>query len=143
MQIEIKHITATSPEYEQVWQLREDVLRKPLGLSLKDEDLSDDADDDILIAVQEHKVIGCVMLKDAGNNAKLRQMAIADEWQGKGIGRMLVQTAEQTAKGNGYAKIVLHARQVAIDFYRKLGYTIVSELFTEVGIPHRIMEKAL
>ena len=141
--IAIKEITINSPEYQQVWQLREDVLRKPIGLSLKDEDLSSDAEDRILIAMYDDHVIGCVMLKDAGSNLKLRQMAVANAWQGKSTGRQLVQAAEKVAKENGYKKIVLHARQVAVGFYQKLGYEITSDLFTEVGIPHYVMEKAM
>ena len=141
--IAIKEITINSPEYQQVWQLREDVLRKPIGLSLKDEDLSSDAEDRILIAMYDDHAIGCVMLKDAGSNLKLRQMAVANAWQGKSTGRQLVQAAEKVAKENGYKKIVLHARQVAVGFYQKLGYEITSDLFTEVGIPHYVMEKAM
>jgi predicted GNAT family N-acyltransferase len=37
----------------------------------------------------------------------------------------------------------LHARATAIDFYKRLGYSVCSEEFTEVGIPHRIMRKQL
>ena len=29
----------------------------------------------------------------------------------------------------------LHARQIAVPFYERLGYTIVGEPFEEVGIP--------
>ncbi|MBS1687606.1 MAG: GNAT family N-acetyltransferase, partial [Bacteroidetes bacterium] len=38
-QISIKEIKVNTPEYEQVWELREEVLRKPLGQSLKNDDL--------------------------------------------------------------------------------------------------------
>jgi predicted GNAT family N-acyltransferase len=37
----------------------------------------------------------------------------------------------------------MHARQTAVGFYQKLGYSITGEPFEEVTIPHYIMEKAL
>jgi predicted GNAT family N-acyltransferase len=40
-------------------------------------------------------------------------------------------------------RIFLNARGTAIGFYAKLGYTGVGEEFTEVGIPHLRMDKAI
>jgi hypothetical protein len=37
----------------------------------------------------------------------------------------------------------MHARKTALGFYEKLGYSRQGEEFTEVTIPHYIMEKAL
>jgi predicted GNAT family N-acyltransferase len=141
----IKQLEISHPDYQQVYELREEILRKPIGLSLKDEDLSKDSEDIILVAHQHEVIIGCVMLKhteDAGI-FKLRQMAIAAARQGKGIGRMLVKAAEKLLAEKEVRKIVLHARVTAEDFYAGLGYKKTSGIFTEVGIPHIIMEKSL
>ena len=140
----VKQINTTSPEYQQVWELRDEVLRKPLGLSLKNNNLSWDKDAMIFIAVQNEQVIGCVLLTQIDSHTgKLRAMAVAENWQGKGIGRLLVNALEKAAPEVGYNKIVLHARKVAVDFYKKLAYTTTSDEFTEVGIPHFVMEKEL
>lgn len=140
----IKRIDATSPEYLQVWLLREEILRKPIGLSLKDEDLSDDAKDIIIIATHHDKVIGCLMLHPKDTDIiKFRQMAVYNEWQGKGIGAMLINAAEHVSEMEGYKHIVLHARITAQDFYSKLGYDTTSSVFTEVGIDHVVMERSL
>lgn len=142
--ITIQIVNTASAAYEQVWQVREEVLRKPLGMSLKNEDLSMDTEDFIFTATADDKVIGCVMLHPVTPDVmKLRQMAVYDEWQGKGVGRLLVQTAETYVKDNNYKKIILHARMVAVDFYSKMEYTITSAEFTEVGIPHMVMEKEM
>jgi len=138
----IKQVSSSSPEYLQVWRLREEILRKPLGLSLKNEDLSDDAMDAIFIAIHNDLVIGCVMMHPLQNKTmKLRQMAVYEPWQGKGIGQLLVREAENYSWQNGYDKIELHARQHAIGFYSHLGYHVTSDLFIEVNIPHVAMEK--
>lgn len=140
----VKEITVQSPEYQQVWQLREDVLRKPLGLSLKDEDLSGDANDIILVAMLKDKVVGCIILhKKEGRTMKLRQMAIAENMQGQNIGKLLVVSAEMLSMAYGYNKTDMHARMVAKGFYEKMGYKASGDIFTEVGIPHVKMNKIL
>lgn len=142
--INISYITIASPKYLQVWELREEVLRKPIGLSLKNEDLSWDKEDVMFIAEHNGKVIGCLMLHDVPKGAvKLRQMAVYNEWQGKGVGKMLVQAAERFCSEKGYSRIVLHARKEALGFYKTLGYGIYGEEFTEVGIPHFAMQRWL
>lgn len=143
--ITITTVSVNEPLYQQVYDLREEVLRKPIGLSLKNEDLSGDALDTITVALENEKVIGCVMLHshESPEIIKLRQMAVAYTHQGKGIGRMLVLAAEAHARESGIKKIVLHARITAEPFYKKLGYLTTSGEFTEVDIPHVVMEKAL
>jgi N-acetylglutamate synthase-like GNAT family acetyltransferase len=142
--ITIQIISADSPLYQQVWQVREDVLRRPLGRSLKNEDLSMDAQDVIFTAIQNSKVVGCVILHTIDlHQMKLRAMAVYPQWQGKSIGRLLVQHAERYVKEQDYKKIVLHARKVAAIFYSKLGYSIASDEFTEVGLPHVLMGKLI
>jgi N-acetylglutamate synthase-like GNAT family acetyltransferase len=143
-EIVIRQIDINSPDYQQVWQLREEILRKPIGLSLKDEDLGDDVKDFILVAQQGNSVIGCLMLQPKSSDTiKFRQMAVYPQWQGKGIGARLMHAAEHIAHMYGYNKIVLHARITAKDFYLKQDYTITGDMFTEVGIDHVVMEKQL
>lgn len=144
--INIRSITIhDKAAYQQVYDLREEILRKPIGLSLKNEDLSGDADDIIIIAEIDGTVVGCVMIHPTAEAGvmKLRQMAIAEGLQGTGIGRMIVKEAEQVIKKVGNTTIKLHARITAEGFYQRLNYITTSAVFTEVGIPHVIMEKEL
>lgn len=140
--IAITQIQVDDPEYRHVYDLREAILRKPIGLSLADEDLGADKNDITLAAKIGEKVVGCIMLqhKDA-STIKFRQMAVSEELQGKGVGYEIMTAAEALSKEKGYSKIVLNARETAARFYSKLGYNIISPLFTEVGIPHYVMEK--
>jgi predicted GNAT family N-acyltransferase len=133
------------PLLEQAWQLREAVLRKPLGLSLRDEDLSGEAEEVTLCATDEAgHAIGCLMLRRLSDEElKLRQMAVAPAAQGTGVGRKLLQSAEAFAAEHGYQSISLHARLHALPFYEKAGYRAAGEVFTEVGIPHRLMRKSI
>lgn len=140
----IHKIDSSHPLFAQVFALREKVLRKPLGLSLYNEDTSADALDIIFVALNEGQVIACVMIKTIDQFiAKPRQMAVAAEWQKRGVGQLLMQEAENYMRSLGCQELQLHARQYAIGFYQKLGYEAYGPEFEEVGIAHRAMRKTL
>ncbi len=137
-------VAVTDPEYKEVFALRDEVLRKPLGQSLYNDDLSRDYTDAILVAKHNNNVIACLMLHHINTNeVQLRQMAVYNQWQGKGVGKHLVKFAEDFACSKGYTKVILHARKVAVDFYGGMGYVQFGNEFVEVGIPHFMMEKII
>ena len=142
--ITIKQIHITDPKYLQVVMLREEVLRRPLGLSLKDEDLSGEAAEYILAALNDEEVIGCVLLKPiTAHELKLRQMAVNPYHQNRGIGAAIVKAAIELGHKEAFREITLHARIPAVPFYERAGFTPVGGVFTEVGIPHQSMQKQL
>lgn len=140
----LKIIDHGTKEYQQMVQLRNDILRKPLGLSFTPEELEKEKGEILIAAFEEEKILGCCMLITEDTiTVRLRQMAVLNNLQGKGIGRALMQFAENIARDRGFRRLTMHARQTAVGFYEKLGYNICSEQFEEVSIPHYIMEKAL
>lgn len=140
----IQQLDRKSPLYTGVFELRERILRQPLGLSLHNEDLGEEVDDRIFAAVSGGVVIGCVMLRPTGNaRLKLRQMAVDNTLQQKGVGRLLVEAAEAYGRENNFKQMVLHARSNAVGFYEKLGYRTEGREFEEVSIPHMLMQKLL
>ncbi len=70
-------------------------------------------------------------------------MAVETSQQQGGIGTAIVAFAEKTAKEKGYQKLMMHARDNVLEFYKKCGYQIAGEQFFEVGIAHHKMEKHL
>ncbi|MBL7765034.1 MAG: GNAT family N-acetyltransferase [Chitinophagaceae bacterium] len=144
MNKELSVIDYTSPFYEDVLHLRNEVLRKPIGLNLFEEDLREDRDQYIIIATDVKTLMGCIMLKIVDEKTvKFRQMAIYPNYQQQGIGRGIMHYAEIFCLLNEYHKVELHARISAKDFYSRLGYQTVGEEFEEVGIPHIKMVKSL
>jgi ribosomal protein S18 acetylase RimI-like enzyme len=140
----LKLIDHGSPEYRQMVQLRNDILRKPLGLSFSEEELEKEKDDILIGAFEDDRLLGCCMLINTEpGSVRLRQMAVHKNLQGKGIGRALMQFAENIARDRGYRRITMHARKSATGFYEKLGYTVYGEEFEEVTLPHVVMEKKL
>ena len=140
----LKIIDHGSPEYLQMVQLRIDILRKPLGLYFTPEELEKEKNEILIGAFEEEKMLGCCMLiKSDPTTVRMRQMAVLNNLQGKGIGRALMQFAENIARDLGYKKLTMHARVTAVGFYEKLGYSVVGDEFIEVTLPHHTMEKLL
>ncbi len=125
-------------------KLRDDILRKPLGLNFKKEELEKEKDYLLIGAFEEDKMLACCMLvEENSKTVRLRQMAVLNDLQGKGIGKALMIFAENLARDRGYKKITMHARKIATGFYEKLGYVKVGHEFQEITIPHYLMEKKL
>lgn len=140
----IKQIKHGSPEYQQMVNLRFELLRKPLGLSFIPEELDAEKNDIMVASFDEDEIIGCCMLtKTSEGCVRLRQMAVQKSHQGKGIGEAILHFTENLARDKGYRKIMMHARDSAIGFYEKAGYQVEGDQFTEVNIPHHVMVKDL
>lgn len=140
----IKQIDHGTKEYLQMVELRNEILRKPLGLSFDKEELERETDDILIAAFEEDKMLGCCLLTKVDNTTvRLRQMAVQNNLQGKGIGASMMNYAENVARDAGYNKVIMHARKTAIGFYEKLGYKVTGNQFEEITIPHFIMEKKL
>lgn len=135
-------IDTTDALYLEVLALRQRVLRAPLGMDIMNDDLRDEPHQTIAIAVHQNRVVACVMAKNLPTNSwKLRQMAVDPSYQKQGIGAALVLFMEKEAEKRRIDEIALHARETAVGFYEKLGYVVLGERFTEVGIPHWYMQK--
>ena len=140
----LKEFDYGTKEYEQMLELRYEVLRKPLGLDFSEAELTRSKTDILMGCFDDDEMQGCCMLTDKGDKvAKLRQMAVRKKYQGAGIGTELLLYAEDIARVKGFEKIVMHARATAIGFYEKVGYRIVGDTFLELGIQHYLMEKEI
>ncbi|MDP4283332.1 MAG: GNAT family N-acetyltransferase [Bacteroidota bacterium] len=140
----IKQIDYSTKEYAQMIKLRYEILRKPLHIEFDEEELLKEKNDILIGAFDEDKMLGCCLLKEVDKNCvRLRQMAVQNNLQGKGIGASMMNFAENIARDRGYKRLIMHARKTAIGFYEKLGYKVTGKEFEEISIPHVIMEKTL
>jgi predicted GNAT family N-acyltransferase len=140
----LKQIDFGTPEYRQMVKLREEILRKPLGMQLLPEELELEKGDILLGAFDDDRILACCVLTPLNNETvRLRQMAVQNNLQGKGIGASIMHFAETIARDKGYKSLMMHARDSAIGFYEKFGYHVKGGEFTEVNLPHHIMEKML
>jgi GNAT superfamily N-acetyltransferase len=140
----LKIIEFGSPSYQKMVDLRFQILRNPLGLTFSQADLDKEKDDILIGFFEEDNLEGCCILTpDNKTEIRLRQMAVISGLQHRGIGRAIMNFAENVARDRGYKVLHMHARKTAVGFYQKLGYEIIGEEFEEVTIPHFEMQKEL
>ena len=140
----LKQIDHGSNEYLQMVNLRDMVLRRPLGLTYSHDELMSEKEDILIVSIDEGQMLGCCILTQQDNETvRLRQMAVANKLHGKGVGASIISFAENIARDKGYNYISMHARNTAVGFYEKFGYKVKGQEFLEVNLPHHIMEKPL
>lgn len=141
MELEFCSAPFGSPDYIKSLALRETVLRLPLGLKNRPEDVAYDHVQQHYVAKQEEVVVATLsMMRITETSAKLRQMAVAEHKQHAGIGQALVTYVHRMATMQGFVELALKARIEAVGFYEKLGYSRVGDLFEEIGITHQAMQ---
>ena len=140
----LKWIEHGSEGYEDIVALRYKILRKPLNLHFTPEQLAEEKNYFHLGYYLDNKINGCLMLcPEENGRIKMKQVAVAEEFQGKGIGAKMIKEAEEFASEKGFTLMYCHARDTAVPFYEKLGYHKEGDMFVEVTIPHYEMEKNL
>lgn len=135
----------------QTFEVRQPVLRpgKPVESCIFDgDDLSTTAhfglyDNDTLVGVvsvfksKSH-------LFDEENQFQLRGMAVLDSHQKQGIGEKLVHKVEEYISKKGGKLTWFNAREVAVGFYKRMGYNTTGDPFDigDIGT-HYVMFKNL
>lgn len=144
MDVTIKPIIYGTEEYEKSVDLRNEAFRKPWGLDIRNEDLSSDATYDMFGAYKGDELIATIFLtEDDKETARIKSVAIYDEYRGQGLGRYLMEYIEDMARKRGYKKAALMGRVSVEVFYQKLGYKTISEPYDYNTIPHIDMIKDL
>ncbi|MDP6633781.1 MAG: GNAT family N-acetyltransferase [Phycisphaerae bacterium] len=131
--------------YREILAMRDRLLRTPLGLTWSKADLDGESEQlHFGLFDESDTLIACVVIKLLDEQtAKLRQMAVDEPHRGTGAGGRLVRSVEDTLRDRGVRRIVMDARKTAVGFYRKLGYEIEGDEFTQVTIPHFRMTRAI
>ena len=140
--VEIKY---QGVHFAQEVDLRNRILRIPLGLLLSKEELQEEAQQLHfgLIADDDQLVACALVVPIVDHHVKFRQMAVDDDQQGKGFGARLISAIECQLVSRGIRSVELHARSSVHQFYEKQGYRKSGVEFIEVGIPHWKMTKDL
>lgn len=76
---------------------------------------------------------------------QLKGMAVDDTMQSGGLGRALVSTGESWARERNAAVTWARARDSALGFYERCGYSVVGDGFIDgpTAMPHHIVMKKL
>ena len=119
-------------------------MREPLGLKFSEQELVFNHNEIHLALLVNDKVEACLILSPLNiEKIKMRQVAVSANLQKLGLGRILVEKAEEFARKLKYSEMVLNARISALDFYLKMGYEVLGLPNEEIQIPHQKMRKSL
>ena len=138
---DIRRIDMENPLYQKERELRNKVLLRPIGIP----DFGWEMNDSVswhFVAMDKSELIGCVLLVPIDteiSKGQLIQMAVETDWQGKGIGKLLVRSLIAFAVSQGIKEIEIHSRAEVISFYEQLGFQVFGDEFEEVGVKHRML----
>jgi len=139
----------TSPispdEWESYYRLRFKILREPWNQPQGSEVLADESDAIHAMVIEDDEIIGVARMHKSGENqGQVRCVAVANEAQGKGVGKAIMLYLEVKAKEMGIQEIILEARENAVPFYTSIGYVIEKESYLLFGeIQHYRMKKEI
>lgn len=144
MEIEIRS-PKTEQEWNEYYDLRYRILRKPLDQPLGSERNEGDETGEHFALYEKGITKAIARLDTSGVEiSQVRFVAVETDTQGKGFGKKIMEAVEQKAKEAGNKKMILHARDYAVDFYLKLNYKLMEKSYKLFEVlQHYLMEKEL
>jgi len=140
-------------KHQMIRQLRKDE-KLPCDLLLLADELLEAInkyifDSDIYVLEQENKVIAVYVLQLINKNEiEIKNIAVATDFQGQGIGKLLLRDAVCKAKGRGFRTIIIGTGDASIKqlyLYQKEGFEVfdVKKSFFIDNYPKPIYENGI
>lgn len=76
----------------------------------------------IVVTDNGFPVATCRILKRSDDTAEIGRVVVLEDYRGKGLGKLVMESAEQWIAELGFKTVVVESRDVAVGFYGKLGY---------------------
>ncbi|HHY72422.1 MAG TPA: GNAT family N-acetyltransferase [Bacillus bacterium] len=136
-------IIATDSELEDAYKVRKKVFVEEQNVPI---DLEIDAFENSavhFVLYDGKEPVGAGRVRELGDVLKVERICVLDEYRGKGCGKLIMEKTEEIANDKNIKKLKLNAQTHAEDFYKKLGYETISNVFMEADIPHVTMVKTL
>ena len=135
----------TEREWEAYYDLRFRILREPLNQPPGSEKNEGDADGIHFALFENDQLLAIARLDHAETAvAQVRFVAVEANQQGKGLGKKIMLATEEISRQKGVEKIILHARDYAVDFYLNLDYKLIEPSYKLFDVlQHFLMEKKL
>lgn len=133
----------TASEWDAYYDLRYRVLREPLDQP-RGSERNDGDETGIHFALYDDGILKAIARLDQASEgvSQVRFVAVELNSQGKGYGRKIMEEVERVSRNSGNTKMILHARDYAVDFYLRLNYTVIEKSHKLYGVlQHFLMEK--
>lgn len=140
MQIKIAHTKAE----------REDALHVRKLVFVHEQDVPEEIEVDHyeneaihFIGYQHSQSIAAGRLRFLDHYGKIERLCVLKKYRGNSFGLQMLQRMEEETLKHQINHTLLHAQTIAVPFYERVGYEIVSEPFNDAGISHVTMTKRI
>lgn len=108
------------------YYVRIQAMAKEYHITLREEfDEHDGPDTNYIVLLDEDfPVATCRLYEIDENSVMIGRVVVLPEYRNQGLGSLVIKEAESWIQEQGYRRIVLESRDVAVGFYEKLGYTV-------------------
>ena len=103
--------------------------------------LDNDAEGRHFGLVLDSQLVSVISLFTTHNEAQFRKFATLPEYQGQGLGTLLLTEVFRIAKQEQLSRIWCNARLAKMDFYLKFGMSRTQTTFSKAGIDYVILER--
>lgn len=86
-----------------------------------------------ILAYYNNKAVGTARLLSDGH---IGRMAVLKDYRNRNIGKNMLKFLLELAKRKSLDNIVLSAQEHAVEFYKKHGFSVSSDVYLDAGIPH-------
>lgn len=138
----LKISIADNTNMDKVFQLRHEVFVLEQQVDSTIERDARDKEATHIVATMDDVVVGCARLFWE-DGAHIGRLAVAKEYRHQGVGRAICQYIIDLAKERNCHQVWLNAQLVSYDFYLKIGFVPVGEIFYEANMAHVKMVGAL
>lgn len=110
------------------YYVRIHAMMKKYGFGLRTEFDENDTPDTkyIVITDNDFPVATCRILENDGVTAAIGRVVVLEEYRNRGLGSKAVTEAECWLREMGFSSVYVNSRTVAVGFYEKLGYKVVT-----------------
>ncbi|MBQ2611190.1 GNAT family N-acetyltransferase [bacterium] len=135
-------------EHKKFIGLNDDIIKIRTSVFVDEQGFKDEFDETdktcshIVLYDNEKPVATCRYFKD-GENYHIGRVAIIKEYRGQRLGNKIMQITEAEIKNEGGQKIEVSAQVRVSDFYKKLGYNKVGNIYFDEYCEHIRMVKNL
>lgn len=96
-----------------------------------------DNDSTHILAYYNNKPVATARLLADGH---IGRMAVLKVFRNRHIGTKMLEYLLEIAQKNSNNKVQISAQEHAVEFYKKQGFNIISDVYMDAGIPHYDME---
>ena len=139
--MEFVWLTAADPKTADCYALRQAVFVEDQGFREEFDEVDQRCDH--LLALADGIPVAAARLYREGEDWHIGRICVRRDRRGEGLGRLLLEEAENRCCGKGGRRLVLGAQQRAEEFYTACGYRRCGPEYLDEGCPHVEMGKEL